>query len=530
MSKGYLQNDLFNEVVVLFSDMMRENVKPNCYTLPVVLKSCCKLLALREGEEVHCVAVKNGFKSNTYVGTNLIELYSGGGRVGCAYGVFKEMVLRNVVSWTAMINGYVANGDLVSARRLFDLAPERDVVLWNRMVTAYTESGDMVEAKSLFEMMPGKDLMSCNTLLNGYANNRDVEACERLFEAMQERNIFSWNGLIGGYAHNGRFVEVVGAFKRMLRESDVQPNDATLVTVLTACARLGALDFGKWVHIYAESNGYRDNIYVCNGLIDMYAKCGLVESAIDVFKRMDKRDLISWNTIINALAVHGHGADALSLFSEMKNAGEKPDGITFIGLLCACSHMGLVKDGLDHFHSMTNEYSIKPQIEHYGCVVDLLARGGLLEQAVEFVHQMPIKADSVIWTALLAASRVHKKIKFAELSLRKLIELDPKNPANYVMLSNIYGEARKWEDLARLKVAMRDTGSKKVPGWSSIETDDGFVEFYSFDERHSKTGEIYCALRGLTKLLRLSGYETDLTELGQEKTRHHATDTHFHDL
>ncbi|KAL0380766.1 UNVERIFIED_CONTAM: putative pentatricopeptide repeat-containing protein [Sesamum angustifolium] len=137
MSKGYLQNDLFNEVVVLFSDMMRENVKPNCYTLPVVLKSCCKLLALREGEEVHCIAVKNGFKSNTYVGTNLIELYSGGGRVGCAYRVFKEMVLRNVVSWTAMINGYVANADLVSARRLFDLAPERDVVLWNRMVTAY---------------------------------------------------------------------------------------------------------------------------------------------------------------------------------------------------------------------------------------------------------------------------------------------------------------------------------------------------------------------------------------------------------
>ncbi|KAI3467082.1 hypothetical protein Pfo_023745 [Paulownia fortunei] len=504
MSKGYLQNDVYNEVMVLFSDMMRENVKPNCYTLPVVLKSCCKALALREGDEVHCLAVKNGFKSNTYVGTNLIEL------------VFTEMVLRNVVSWTAMINGYVANGDLVSARRLFDLAPERDVVLWNRMVTAHAESGDMVEAKRLFDVMPGKDLMSCNTLLNGYANNGDVEGCERLFEAMPERNIFSWNGLIGGYARNGRFIEVLGAFRRMLRETDVQPNDATLVNVLAACARLGALDFGKWVHIYAESNGYKGNVYVCNGLIDMYAKCGLVECAIDVFKSMDKKDLISWNTIINALAVHGHGADALSLFSKMKNTGEKPDGITFIGILCACSHMGLVKNGLDHFHSMTSEYSIEPQIEHYGCVVDLLARGGLLEQAVEFVHKMPIEADSVIWTALLAASRVHKKIKFAELSLQKLIELDPKNPANYVMLSNIYGEARKWGDLARLKVAVRDTGSKKVPGCSSIQTDDGIVEFYSFDERHSKTEEIYFALRGLTTLLRLSGYGTDLMELGQE--------------
>ncbi|EYU40760.1 hypothetical protein MIMGU_mgv1a006248mg [Erythranthe guttata] len=423
MSKGYLQNHAYNDVMVLFADMRRENVNPNCYTLPVVLKSCCKAFALREGEQVHSVAIKTGFKSNTYVGTNLIEFYSGGGHVTRAYRVFTEMVLRNVVSWTAMINGYVANGDLVSAKRLFDLAPERDVVLWSRIVSAHAEAGDMVEAKRLFDLMPGKDLMSYNTLLNGYANNGD-------------------------------------------------PNDATLVSVLAACARLGSLDFGKWVHKYAERSGYKGNVYVCNGLMDMYAKCGLVECSIDVFNSMDKKDLISWNTIINALAVHGHGADALEIFGEMKSSGEKPDGITFIGILCACSHMGLVKDGLDHFHSMRDEHSIEPQIEHYGCVVDLLARGGLLEQALEFIRKMPMEADGVVWTALLAASRVHKKIEFAELSLKKLIEIDRENPANYVMLSNVYGEARKWEDLARLKVAMRDTGSKKVPGLSSIQTDD----------------------------------------------------------
>lgn len=516
MSKGYLQNDAYNEVMVLFTNMMREDVKPNCYTLPVVLKSCCKAFALKEGEEVHCLSIKNGFKANTYVGTNLIEFYSGGGHVGCAYRVFTEMILRNVVSWTAMINGYVANGDLISARRLFDLAPERDIVLWNRMVTAHAESGDMVEARKLFDVMPGKDLMSCNTLLNGYANNGDLDSCERFFETMHERNTFSWNGLIGGYAHNGRFSQVLDAFKRMLGETDVQPNDATLVNVLAACARLGVLDFGKWVHEYAERNGYKGNLYVCNGLMDMYAKCGSVECAISVFNGMDKKDLISWNTIINALAVHGHGADALSLFDKMESSGEKPDEVTFIGILCACSHMGLVKEGLDHFHSMSYKHLIEPQIEHYGCVVDLLARNGLLEQAVEFVQKMPIKADSVIWTALLAASRVHKKIDFAELSLEKLIELDSKSPANYVMLSNIYGEARKWKDLARLKVAMRDTGSKKVPGISSIHTGNEIVEFYCFDERHSKTEEIYYALRGLTKLLRLSGYGIDLVELGQK--------------
>lgn len=513
--KGYLQNDLYNEVVLLFREMMRENVKPNCYTFPLVLKACGKFWSLRECEEVHCFAVKSGFISNTYTGTTLIELYSDEGRVECAFRVFTEMVLRNVVAWTSMIQGYAANGDLVLARRLFDLAPERDVVLWNRMVSAYIECGDMIEAKRLFDLMPVKDLMSWNTLLHGYANNGDAEGCKRLFEQMQERNVFSWNGLIGAYTRNESYIEVLDAYKRMLRDTDVQPNDATLVNVLTACARLGALDLGKWVHAYAESFGYKQNVYVCNGLIDMYAKCGVVESAVRVFRNMDKKDLISWNTIINGLAVHGHGADALNLFNEMRTARGKLDGITFIGILCACSHMGLVDDGLNYFHLMINEYSIEPRIEHYGCVVDLLARAGLLEQAVEFIRKMPIVADCVIWTSLLAASRIHKKLAFAEMSLQKLIELDPKNPANYVMLSNIYGEAQKWEDLARIKVAIRDTGSKKQPGCSSIATDDGIVEFYSFDERHSKTEEIYCALKGLMKLLRLSGYVPDLMELGQ---------------
>ncbi|CAA2992547.1 pentatricopeptide repeat-containing At3g29230-like [Olea europaea subsp. europaea] len=320
--------------------MMRDNVKPNCYTFPLILKACGKFFSSKECEEVHCVAVKSGFISNTCI-------------------------------------GYVANSDLVLARRLFDLAPERDVALWIRMVSAYIECGDMIEAKRIFDVMPAKDLMSWNTLLHGYANNGDTKGCERL----------------------------------------------------------GALDLGKWVHAYVESVGYKQNVYVCNGLIDMYAKCGVVENAVYVFRNMDNKDLISWNMIINGLAVHDHGADALNLFNEMKTTREKLDRITSIGILCACSHMGLVDDGLNYFHSMINEYSIEPRIEHYGCVVDLLARAGLLEQAVELIR---IVADCVLWTSLLAASRIHRKLTFAEMSLQKLIELDPKNPANYVMLSNIY--------------------------------------------------------------------------------------------
>ncbi|KAK2979949.1 hypothetical protein RJ640_017964 [Escallonia rubra] len=518
MFKAYIQIESYREVVVLFGQMRSMDVPLNCFTFPIVLKSCGKITALQEGEEVHCLVLKVGFNSNPYVGTTLLDMYSSAGVIGSAYKVFSEISVRNVVAWTSMINGYLLHGDVISARQLFDLAPDRDVVLWNSMVSGYIQCGDIVAARDLFDVMPNRDLMSWNTLLNGYANSGDVEGCEKLFEEMPEKNVFSWNGLIGGYAHHGRFFEVLDAFERMLNETQVLPNDATLVIVLSACSRLGALDMGKRVHIYAESNGYKTNAYVSNGLIDMYAKCGLIDSAINMFQSMGRKDLISWNTMINGLAVHGHGADALSLLSEMKSAGERPDGITFIGILCACSHLGLVKAGFKYFHSMVREYSIVPQIEHYGCMVDLLARAGLLEQAVDFVRWMPIKADSVIWTTLLGACRKHRNIKLAELALQQLIELDPENPSNYVMLSNIYGDAKRWEDVARSKMAMRDTGSRKLPGLSLIEVIGGVVEFYAFDEKHSRKDEIYGALRGLTKLLRSSGYLPDHIEAFDEES------------
>ncbi|XP_071689982.1 pentatricopeptide repeat-containing protein At2g20540 isoform X2 [Rutidosis leptorrhynchoides] len=422
------------------------------------------------------------------------------GMVEYGYKVFSEISLRNVVTWTAMIQGYISCGDISFARQLFDLTPERDIVMWNTMVSGYIECGEMGAARKVFDLMPNKDLMSWNTLLNGYANNKDIEGCEKLFNEMPERNFFSWNGLINGYAHNGRFLEVLDTFKMMLNESNVQPNDATFVSVLSACSKLGALELGKWVHVYAVNNGYKQNNYVGNSLIDMYAKCGMITSAVDVFNAMSNKDLISWNTIINGLAMHGNGAQALSIFNEMKSVKQKPDAITFIGVICACSHMGLVNDGFKYFNSMLNEYSITPQIEHYGCMVDLLSRAGLIEEAVEFVTKMPIKPDNVIWTNLLGASRIYKRIDIAELCLQRLVELEPKNPSNYVMLANIYGDVKRWDDLARSKVAMRNTGEKKVPGCSAIEVDDGVVEFYAFDERHLKTEEIYCALRGLMKV------------------------------
>ncbi|XP_020986391.1 pentatricopeptide repeat-containing protein At2g44880 [Arachis duranensis] len=506
MLTGYSHVEFYRDVVVLFARMNREGALPNCFTFPMVVKSCAKVDAVREGKQVHCLVVRYGFMSNSFVGTSLIDMYSSWGSIGDAYKVFAEIPQKNVVAWTCIIVAYISCHDMLSARCLFDVAPERDVILWNTMVSGYIEVGDMVAARKLFDKMPNRDIQSWNTMLNGYANNRNVESFEKIFKEMPERNVFSWNGLIGGYARNGLLSDVLESFKHMLVEGYVLPNNATLVTVLSTCSRLGALDMGKWVHVYAERIGYKGDLHVGNALIDMYAKCGVIEKAINVFNHQHKKDIITWNTIINGLAVHGNAADALSMFDRMKHGGVKPDEVTFVGILSACTHMGLVRDGFTYFQSMVDSYSLVPQIEHYGCMVDLLGKAGLLEQAVNFVRKMPVKPDAVIWAALLGACRKYKNVEIAELALTQLIELEPKNTANFVMLSNIYKDLGRWEDVAKLKVAMRDTGFKKMPGCSVIEANDIVVEFYSLDERHPETENIYRTLRGLTILIRSYGY------------------------
>ncbi|XP_021723895.1 pentatricopeptide repeat-containing protein At1g08070, chloroplastic-like [Chenopodium quinoa] len=512
MFKGYSQNGMHNEVISLFGKMMESCVKPSCYTFPMVLKSCGKLSALCEGEQVHSVVLKNGFKRNPFVGNTLIEMYSGSGEFRRAFKVFEEIPLRNVVGWTNMISGFILCGDMKLAKELFDLAVDRDVVLWNTMISGYIDAGDMENAHKLFDVMPRKDTMMWNTMLNGYANSGNVDACEELFEVMPKRNVFSWNGLIGVYANHGCFVEVLTTFNRMLSEAEVLPNHVTLATVLSACARLGALDLGMWVHVYAQRIGYKEHVSVENALMDMYAKCGRIEIAKAVFNGLVKRDLVSWNTIIGGLAMHGHASDALALFHEMKNAGVQPDGVTFVGVLCACTHIGYIDEGLAYFQSLA-DYSLSPQIEHYGCLVDLYSRSGHLIEALNLVKMMPMKADSVIWSCLLGASRVYKNMEIAKLALEHLIELEPRNPSNYLTSSNIYGDAGKWDYVSELKVAMRDTRFQKKPGYSMIEIHDKAVEFYSSDHRHPEMVEIYVCLRNLSKIIQSLGFQPEDMDL-----------------
>ncbi|CAL9043291.1 unnamed protein product, partial [Musa banksii] len=518
MFKGYNGAGLHRDTMALFRRMRRRDVRPNRYTFPLVIKSCTAVRATEEGEQAHGLAIKSGFEGNDFAVPALIDMYSSVGAIGWARKVFSSMPAKNVVAWTAIVAAYVSNGDLGSARSLFDQSTDRDVVLWNTIISGYTRRGDMAAATELFASMPDRDAIVWNNILLGYADAGDLDTCERIFKEMPERNVFSWNGLIGGYAHHAQYHKVLEVFDRILRAHDVKPNEATLATVLSACSKLGALHRGRRIHVYAKANGLNTSVCVSNGLIDMYAKCGCIDDAVDVFDAMQRKDLVTWNSMIAGLAMHGRGADALQLFHQMKRVGERPDGITFVGALSACVHIGLVDDGLMHFWSMSEDYKLVPWMEHYGCMVDLLSRAGLLTEAVEFIRRMPVEPDCVIWNALLGACQVHRDVAVAELAMDRLARLAPGDAANYVVLSNIYGAAGRWKDVARMKRIAREQSTEKTPGGSSIEVDSEVVEFLSSDTRHSQTWKIYWVLEGLTELSKLHGFglETELDELGQE--------------
>ncbi|XP_042405946.1 pentatricopeptide repeat-containing protein At1g08070, chloroplastic-like [Zingiber officinale] len=511
MFKGYNAAGLRRGALALFRRMRRRGVLHNRFTFPLVIKSCSG--ASVEGEQVHCLAIKSGVEACGFVVPALIEMYSSDGAIGSARKVFDAMPERNVVTWTAIISAYLSVSNVQSARELFDQTVERDVILWNTIVSGYARCGDMATAMELFALIPDPDIIAWNTILLGFANVGNLTACECLFGEMPERNVFSWNGLLGGYAHHAQYYKVLDVFNQMLCSSDVKANDATLVTVLSACARLGALEMGRWIHSYAKSIGLNANVYVGNGLIDMYAKCGCIDDAVEVYNAMPRRDLITWNSMIGGLAMHGRGVEALQLFNKMKSISERPDGITFVGVLSACVHMGLVEDGLMFFRMMTEDYKIVPWIEHCGCMVDLLSRAGLLTEALGFIRKMPMEPDCVIWNSLLRACQIHKNVVLAELVLNQLTRLVPDDVANYIVLSNIYGASGRWKDAARMKQIAKQKSAEKTPGCSLIEVNSQVVEFFSTDARHPQTWKIYKVLEELTNVLKLPAVEVELIEL-----------------
>eukprot|EP01018_Ginkgo_biloba_P015526 Gb_39725 [translate_table: standard] len=483
MIMGYASNGFSEEALELNDEMRRSGMQPDNFTFPYVLKACADLAALQQGKEIHNYIIRSGFESDIFVGNALVAMYSKCGSLMDAFQVFDKMFQRDVVSWNAMIVGYVQS-------RHYDEA--------FKLLLRMQQEGVEATSVTIASVLP-----AC--VHTKFGSIQDVR---QLFDKMYEKNLVSWNAMIAGYTQTGHCCEALELFNQMELNS-IKPDFVTFVSILPACASLAALQHGKEIHSHIIRCGLDSNVSVGNALIDMYAKCGSIEDARVLFDRMSQRNVISWTAMIAGYGFHGHGKDALILFHQMQQASTRPNHITFVGLLSACSHAGLVDEGWQYFNLMSQEYQIVPSIEHYACMVDLLGRAGRLDEAHCLLKEMSLEPNAIVWRALLGACKIHCNMKLGELVAKHLFELEPEYDGNYVLLSNIYASAGRWDNVEKLRTMMNDKGIRKKPGCSWIEIENRVHVFLSGDRMHPQSDKIYGMLKRLIAQMKEAGYVPD---------------------
>ena len=478
MIRGFLEAKNPEKALEFYGFMRQRGVESNKFTFLFVLKAYGLRPSYQGGRIVHGKLAKVGFCSDVFIRNALIHMYLKSGSIGDAHLLFDETPNTNVVTWNTMIVGCFGCGDTDRARRLFDEMPERNIGSWNAIVRGYSMFGHVDIARSLFDLMP-------------------------------ERDLVSWGSMISAYVQNGRAAEALELFKEMML-AGVSPDSIIITSILSACAQMGALEMGKWIHAYMKTNKLRNDIFLDTALVDMYAKCGCIDTAFEVFNSMPQKNLCSWNTILSGLAIHGHGFAALELFKKMESAGVGPNDITFVAVLSACSHIGSVEEGWKKFNQMDKEFNITPKVEHYGCMVDILCRQGLISEAKELIRTMPMVPNVVIWGALLNACKVHGYTDIGEDvvgSIRKLVSEDG---GCLVLLSNIFAAKNQWSEVEKMRKMMKEMGiEKKIPGYSSIELDNVIHEFFAEDRLNAKWSEISAVIERLNTHLEVEGYEVN---------------------
>ncbi|KAJ4719314.1 Pentatricopeptide repeat-containing protein [Melia azedarach] len=446
----YEQNEMYEAALVLFKKMINNRVMVDEVVVVTILSACARLTVVKMGTLIHGLAVKIGVESYVNLQNALIQMYS-----SC--------------------------GAILSAEKLFDAGYSLDLVSWNSMISGYSKCGSVEKARGLFDTMTDKDVVS-------------------------------WSAMISGYAQHDRFYDTLALFMEM-QLLGVRPDETTLVSVISACTHLAALDQSKWIHAYIRKNGLKINIILGTTLIDMYMKLGCVENALEVFNGMEEKGVSTWNALIIGLAMNGLVDKSLDMFSQMKNCGVAPNEITFIGVLGACRHMGLVDEGHLHFNSMIREHRIAPNIKHYGCMVDLLGRAGMLKEAEKLIESMPMSPDVATWGALLGACKKHGDHEMGERVGRKLVELQPDHDGFHVLLSNIHASRGNWDDVLQVRGIMVQRGVVKIPGCSMIEANGTVHEFLAGDRRHPLINEIEYMLDEMAEKLKIEGYAPDTHEV-----------------
>ncbi|KAI3784588.1 hypothetical protein L1987_43690 [Smallanthus sonchifolius] len=458
---------------------MQQSFTPDNFTYPVLLKSVSNLSHRRIGLALHGQIAKTPFHNHMLVQTSLLNMYSSVKQLYEVRKVFDSMQVKDTVAWNSMLDAYVSSGNTDVAVQLFRSMPTRDLFSYNIMLSGYAEMGDMESASKVFDEMPQRSTISWNSMILACGNYGDMEKARKVFDEMPEPDVISWNTLLGAYLNNGMFDDVILLFETMKAEKTVLPDYLTVTTALSACAGLGSLEKGREIHVYALDLGLTSSTHVVTSLIDMYAKCGCIESFLYVFYKSKARDVFCWNALISGLALHGYGVAALKVFDEMLQR-TKPDDITFIALLSACSHSGLIKEGQTLFESMETDYGVTRRMEHYGCIVDLLGRAGLLESAYTIVDTMPFRPGRSVLGALLSACVNYRDLEIGEKVVKILLLIegeDGLNDGDYMMVSNLFASCDHWDEADRWRAMMNDSGIVKTAGLSSIEVGNRVHKF-----------------------------------------------------
>ncbi|KAK9085694.1 hypothetical protein Sjap_026105 [Stephania japonica] len=514
MINAFVSNGLAVKGVEVFSEMRFREVEVDLATMVSVLPACAEMGMLLLGRAIHGHAIKgHKFDGEVNFNNSLMDMYAKCGDLGSATQVFSKMDKRCVVSWTSMISAYAREGRCGVAIELFRgmeaEGVEPDPYTITSVLHACASNGLLEEGKAVHKFIIKGSLQSNlfvgNALMEMYAKCGSMMDAQQAFDQMAFRDIISWNTMIGGYSKNCLPNEAIDLFMKMQQE--FKPDGVTMSCILPACASLSALQRGREVHASTLRRGFSSDPYVSNALIDMYAKCGALRLARLLFDRMLLKDLVSWTVMIAGYGMHGRGKDSIDVFIEMRESGFKPDGFSFIAILYACSHSGLVDEGWRFFNIMRNEYKIEPKLEHYACMVDLFARAGRLTKAYKFIEKMPIEPDSTVWGALLCGCRSYRDVTLAEKVAERIFELEPENTGFYILLANIYAEAEKWERVKKLREQIARCGIRKKPaGCSWIEMNSKVHVFVAGDRSHPRAKETESLLEKVRMRMKLEGF------------------------
>jgi pentatricopeptide repeat protein len=498
--------------LAFYARMRQYGVIPDKHTFPLLLKAFSKLKN-EDPFQIYAQIVKFGFDFDNFVRNSSISAFANCGYIEDARRVFGESTQKDVVAWTSLIDGYVRNNCALQGLRCFmemiSTGVRVDEVTVVSVLCAAGMVGDIWFGKWVhgFYVEAGRvqwDVYIGSALVDMYSKCGYCEDARKVFDEIPRRNVVSWSALIAGYVQCNKYRDALLVFHDMLLEN-IKPNQFTLTSILTACAHLGALDQGRWVHGYINRNNVEVNSTIGTALIDMYARCGCIEEALSVFEKLPVKDVYPWTAIINGFAMHGDALSSLNLFSCMLRSGVQPNEVTFIGVLSACSHRGLVDEGRAFFGLMRHTYHLEPNVSHYGCMVDLLGRAGYLEEARKTIEDMPMEPSPSVWGALFGACMIHKAFELGEHIGKHLIKLQADNSGRYTLLANLYSTCHKWEAAAHVRKLMKGTGVGKIAGYSWIEVNGVIHEFTNFDKSHLETNDIYAMMDNIIVQLKLAG-------------------------